>query len=306
MVEQGSELHHRPEWQVPAQVVQVAAKPTPEKMFVCLGSIRLISGVALRKAYEKSTSWTGNLATIHDKHLVYMNALAREGKIWEAGPSADFTEVLSIFVADNIGEAKALMHKDPFYQNGIYCDDELWFEYNIHAPFSKCSPAERPIMEKMLKNAGILPAYPEGIEPEVIEVVVDNPTPPHIYMVLCKSDPYLAEKLKLARTTGIEQPEITGTSIYHLWYVMGGISLRGGIWESGSSTDHTNHMSCYSCDSLETATRWFLNDPYVKAGYHKAETAHWFEWMIHFPFDKASPAHKEALQIFLRNSGVIV
>ena len=77
----------------------------------------------------------------------------------------------------------------------------------------------------------------------------------------------------------------------------------GYDWESGPAVDYRNELSIFSVTSMQMAQLIRENDPFAQHGFFYDRR--YFEWCIHMPLRKASPAHKEALERFLRGAGII-
>ena len=92
--------------------------------------------------------------------------------------------------------------------------------------------------------------------------------------------------------------------IQHAFYRVGpgGTEGVGYDWEGGPSADWNYELSIFSVTSMEMAQLIRENDPFAQNDFFYDRT--YFEWCIHMPLRKASPAHKEALKRFLRGAGV--
>ena len=287
--------------QVPSEVRLVPVEPIPDNLFVCSAKIKLEAGRALKSAFNTGIGLPRNLETAHNEHLFYAYGLGEKGLYWEAGPSADFTEILYIFSTDSLEEAQKLMHDDPFYKEGIFYDD-WWFQFAIHSPSWKMNLPDREWVEEDLRNFGILPSYPPGVKPQIREIKVELITPPRLFASFTEEKDPEYER-KLIRDTKAGKP-VPAFLIQHVFYRLGpgGTGQMGFDWESGPSIDTRYDLSIYSVDSIQTAKLLRENDPLNKHGIYYDCT--YFEWCIHMPFRKASPTHKEALERFLNGAGV--
>ena len=297
--------------QVPAEVRMVPTEPIPDNLFVCSAKIKLEAGRALKNAFEAGTSLPKDLQATYNEHLIYAYALGEKGLYWEAGPSADFTEVLYIFSTDSLEEAQKLMQNDPFYKEGIFYGD-LWFQWAIHSPIWEANLPHRELIETVNREFGIWPKYPPGVKPPVREIKVELTTPPKLFASLAKINPEYIEKINQAVVEYIEKSNqdveasrpVPAFFTHHVFNRDGpsGTTQMGYDWESGPSVDWRYDLSTFSVNSIEMARLIRENDAFVQHGVFYDCT--YFEWCIHMPFRKASPTHKEALKRFLRGAGV--
>lgn len=127
-------------------------------------------------------------------------------------------------------------------------------------------------------------------------------TPDKLFICVSKFDPAHSESLRKAYGQGpASSPEIEDLRREHLRYVyeLGkeGITVGGGALGQFQGT-----LSVYAVNSLAEAEKARENDPYYKAG--KLFGAEYHEWIIHMPFCKASPAHREIMRQGLIDAGI--
>ena len=65
---------------------------------------------------EDITKW-------RESHYSYVLGRVSEGKIFCAGPTADYSWGVFIYTADSLEEAERLYTEDPFFKGGIFADD---------------------------------------------------------------------------------------------------------------------------------------------------------------------------------------
>ncbi len=286
--------------QVASGIRMVPIERIPDRLFVCSAKIKPEAGITLKTAFEVGVGLPKDLAVTYNAHLIYAYDLGEKGLYWEAGPSADFTEVLYILATDSLQEAQRLMHDDPFYKGGIFYDD--WgFEWAIHSPPWKTNLPHRELIENLMRDIGILPKYPPGVKSPIKEIKVEIITPPKLFASFAKTNPEYQDKITQAMETGSPIPAFF---IQHCYNRIGpgGTGDMGYDWESGPSVDFRDELSILSVNSLQMAQLVRENDPFTKHGLFY--DYRYFEWCIHMPLRKASPAHKETLKRFLRGAGV--
>ena len=59
------------------------------------------------------------------KHHDYLKKLGGENRLWAAGPLTDRAGAFFIYEAPDQESAKALVHEDPFYTDGVLASYEL-------------------------------------------------------------------------------------------------------------------------------------------------------------------------------------
>ena len=282
-------------WQLPFEIKIVPDEATPPGLFVCSAKIKAEAGLALKGAFEAGAGLPRDLEAAYREHLIYAYELGEKNSCWEAGPAADFTEILYVFAADSLEAARKLMHDDPFYASGIFYDDN-WFEWHIHSPLWKTNvPAIAEGIE--LKDFGIALKYPPGVEQPVEELRVSVMTPPKLIVSFARGKEG-AEKIW---QPGTPPPAFI---VQHLFNRAGpgGMGPMGYDWESGPSIDRSYDLTILSVNSIEMAKLLRENDASVRYGF--LYDCRYFEWCIHMPLRKSSPQHKETLRRFLRDAGV--
>ena len=97
------------------------------------------------------------------QHVYYCNGPGGVGTMgyhWLAGPSADFTQDLTILSVNSLLTAQLVRENDPLVKiNAFY--DINYFEWCIHLPVKKASPQHKHKLKNFLQNAGIGPAKQE-------------------------------------------------------------------------------------------------------------------------------------------------
>jgi hypothetical protein len=284
------------EWSTTEEINLVSSEPTPPNLFVCSARIKPEAGTSLRRLFESDIDLPGNLESIYKKHLVYTYNLGEKGFYFEAGPAADFTEILYILATDNLEEARKLMRNDPLYKAGIYYGDS-WFKWEVHAPrWRSNSPEVTSGVD--FRQVGVLPSYPPGVKPVVKEVKVDVLTPLKLFVCLSKMNN------EVVQPPSGDLRKISMVTLQHFYYVSGagGAGLMGYIWLGGTSSDFSQDLSILSVNSLEMAKMVKENDSLCRYGI--CQDLRYFEWYIHIPFSKASPSHQRKLRDLLRGAGI--
>lgn len=281
---------------IPEEIRLVPSEPTPEKLWVCSAWIESRMGQALKKAFESGEDLPADVGAIYYPHLTYTYKQGETGAYYEAGPSADFSEILYILAADSLEEAQKLMHNDPFYKMGIIYHDK-WFQWEIHAPRWR-SNAQDVITGDVFRAIGILPRYPAGVSPVITEVKINLITPLKLYASFSKMNNEVVQPPDEKSMT------FSAATLQHLYYVSGegGAGPLGYLWLAGPSTDFSQDLSIISASSLPMAQLVRDNDPLMR--YGALEDTRYFEWYIHIPLRKASPPQKEVLKRFLQKAGV--
>ena len=184
--------------------------------------------------------------------LIYNYDLGENGKYWEAGPATDFTEILNVYSTSSLAAAKKLMHRDPFYQEGILYDD-WWFEWQVHVPTWKIDASHREMMEGLLRAVHLLPNYPPGAKPEVNEIKVETVTPPKLFVSISRAQAKAIKKIERDQRAGKPVPAffimpltVSGRGVRYRWATTGKpvlprTSLRphdnvGGFTSNGTAT----------------------------------------------------------------------
>ena len=284
----------------PVEIRLVPSLPIPQNLYVCLAQIKPRAAAFLAAAYWEGKPLPKNLAALHNGHLVKEYELGEKGVCWEGGPSTDFREVLYVFSAGSLEEARGLMQADPFYQDGIFYED-TWFGWSIHLPPWKLAPPMREELDRLMRDVGILPTYPAGVTPRVIEKKVDVIPPANMVVCFSRADVARIKQIEADHKAGREVPAFL---IEHFYNRMGpgGTSPMGYDWESGPSDDQVYDLTIYSVGSVEMARMLRDNDRFSRYGLFYDH--HFFEWRIFTPFNKVASLYKGVLQRFLEGAGV--
>jgi hypothetical protein len=282
--------------QVPTEIRLVSSEPIPQQLFVCSARIKTEAGQSLKSLFESGFELPEDLDAVYKEHLAYTYGLG--DKYYQAGPSADFTEILYIFSTISLEEAQSTMRNDPCYRAGIFYADS-WFAWEVHSPYWKIPPYFIEADQNFQAGAGLKPAYPPGTGPHIKEVKVDVVTPSKLFACFSKFNreilkPYLS-------------PESETASIILIQHVyncagQGGAGPMGYHWLSGPSVDYTRDLSIFSVNSLFMAQLIKENDAFSRYGLF--QDMRYFEWRIHMPIRKASPQHRERLTGLLNKAGV--
>jgi hypothetical protein len=295
----GRRIYMEQPWQ-PIEIRIVPKVPMPDRLYICMAKIKPKAAVLLRAAFAAGKSLPKNLLALLNGHLALHYNLGQAGSCWEGGPSPDFKEVLYIFAAGSLDEARGLVQGDPFFREGIIFQD-VWFGWSVHVPPWKLASRQREEIERLMRDVGVLPAYPPGVTPQIIEKGVDVVTPAKLVVCLSRTDPARIKQIESDQKTGGDVPA------YFIEHVNnrlgpGGTTPMGYDWESGPSEDQVYDLTIYAVDSIETARRLRENDRFSRYGLFYDHR--FFEWCIFTPFAKASPLYKVALQRFLEGAGV--
>ncbi len=273
----------------------VSNEIVPDRLFACFADVSAEVRTVLNKGYETGAGLPGDLAALHQQHLLYNHGLGEKGSIWEAGPSADFTRILYIYATPDMASAEILMHDDPLYKAGIFTND-WWMEWSVHTPYWKIGDTMRGIIEGLARGNGALPSCPPGAEPMVSVINVENVTPRKLIVSLAKAN--------AARIKEIEENDKAGRPIpsflvQHAFNRLGpgGTTAMGYDWESGPSADALYDLTIFSVGSMEMARLLRENDPFTQHGLFYEP--YYFEWFIHTPLSKASPGRRDVLQRLL-------
>jgi hypothetical protein len=269
------------EEQPPVQVVPgelrtlrlVPTEPTPETLFVCSAKIRDDVATALLARFETGTELVGDIKASYDAHLSYSCGLGE--KFYEAGPSADFTEILYVCRTESLEETKELMHADPFHQEGIIHDD-WYFEWHIHPPLYK----------------GSLPPLPG----QVVDVEVEVTTPETLIASFGTFD--LAPLNKWHE--GKAPRPLYQILHLHNMYGEGGMATMGLAWACGPTADLDKVLHILAVPTIEMAK--FFNGVESLYRWGLMKDFRYFEWCIHYPLRKATPRHKSILGDLAKNA----
>jgi hypothetical protein len=248
------------------------ADPTPEILFVCSAKIDGSFGAQLKGAYGQGAELAGDTGELYRRHLIYSCAAAERGLFLEAGPSAEFDEMLWMICTDSPAKARLIIQADPLYTAGVIKDDD-YFEWHIHAPLWRCA----------------LPPMPE----QTIEVRVKVTTPQHLFAAFGTFNP------------GMIGPPAAGQGERPLFEVMhilnmngaGGMATMGYVWAAGPDPAFTRALHVLNAASIDAAR--FVNESDALYRWGLISDFRYFEWCIHFPIAKASPQHKRTLLAFL-------
>lgn len=286
-------------WQ-PIEIKLVPNIPLPSSLFVCLARIKPKAADFLRAAFITGKPLPKNLAALHNAHLAHQYNLGETGSCWEGGPSPDFKQVLYVFAAGSPEEARGLVQNDPFFREGIIFQ-EMWFGWSVHVPPWKLAPTEREGIEWLMRDVGVLPAYPPEVTPQIMEKGVAVVTPPKLVVCLSRADAARIKQIEVDHKAGGDVPSYFVEHVYNR-LGPGGTTPMGYDWESGPSDDQAYDLTVYAVDSIETARSLRQNDRFSLHGLFYEHR--FFEWCIFTPFTKASPLYKAELQRFLEGAGV--
>lgn len=273
----------------------------PDRLFTCFAAVSPEVGVPLKRTYEAGESLPDHLADLYRKHLLYTHRLAEGGFIWEAGPAADFTRILHIYATQDMDSANQLMKDDPLYRAGFFTQG-WWMEWSVRTPYWKCGPHMRGIIEEIMREDGILPSYPPGVNPPVSLQKVEVVTPLRLVVSLVRADAARLKQIHTNKKTGKPVPSFLPQHAFNR-LGPGGSTRMGYEWEAGPSADSCYDLSIYSVGSIAMAKLLRENDPYTQNGvFYEPD---YFEWFIHAPLRKASPGRRKALQQLLEQAGAL-
>jgi len=246
----------------------VPTEPVPETLFVCSARVRDDVAQALHAMFEHGAEPAEDIRAIYEDHLVYSHDLGE--KFYEAGLSADFTEILYMYRTENMTEACELMHADPFHKEDIVAN-EWFFEWHIHAPTYKSS----------------LPAMPEQVRPVEVEIT----TPQNLIASFGHLD--------VQAMMGWLQNETAARPIFDVLHLRnmhgdGGLSNMGLAWACGPIAGGDKVLHVLAVPSVEIAKE--VNDMEALSRWGVLKDFRYFEWCIHYPVRKACPRHKHTLQ----------
>lgn len=286
---------------IASEVRLVSTVPFPDHLFVCLAKIKPEAGASLKAVFagEKPPNIIG---PAFNQHLVYTYELGEKGLFWEAGPATDFTEILYIFSTSDLAEARRLMQGDPFYREGIYFED-FWFEWHVHVPVWKIKPADREMMESLMRHVNILPNYPPGVKPRITEIKVEAVTPQRLFVSFSRARAEAMKKLERDEQAGRPVPAFLVNHTYNR-LGPGGTVQMGYDWEAGPSMDQYYDLTIMSVGSMRMAQQLRENDPVSQNGLFYDHR--YFEWFILVPFKKCTPGYRDIMKKLLGGAGITV
>ena len=160
----------------------------------------------------------------------------------------------------------------------------------------------RSIIEGLAQGNGAQSSCPPGAATSVSVIRVRNVTPLKLIVSLAKANAGEIKKIEEADKAG--QP-IPSFLVQHAFNRLGpgGTTAMGYDWESGPSADSFYDLTVFSVGSIEMARLLRENDPFTQNGlFYEPD---YFEWFIHFPLKKASPARKEILRQLLKQAEAV-
>jgi hypothetical protein len=230
----------------------------------------------LRAKFETGAELSTTVKALFDQHLSH--CVGPGDQFYEAGPSADFDEILYIYRTQSVDEARKLMEADPLYQEGIFHDP--WYsEWHIHSPIYKSA----------------MPPMPE----QVVEFKVHETTPQTLVAGIGDFDLEVAMK---------DSDKPAQMSIFHVLHVFnrhaeGGLGSMGIDWGVGpAGPDKSLHI--LNVPSIEMAKMYNEMDAACRWGL--MSNFRYFEWFIHYPFRKTSPGHRDRLREAIAQAGLTV
>jgi uncharacterized protein YciI len=286
-------------WQ-PIEIQLVPRAPLPNNLYVCLAKVKPKAAMFLRAAFVEGKSLPKNLAAMLKVHLVHQYTLGQAGSCWEGGPSSDFRDILYVYAAGSLEDARGLVQEDPFFREGIVFQEQ-WFGWSVRVPPWKLAPAEREEMERLMRDVGALPAYPPGVTPQIVERGVEVVTPAKLIACFSRTDTARVRQIEADHRAGVDVPAYFIEHVYNR-LGPGGTTPMGYDWESGPTDDQVYDLTIYAVDSIETARRLRENDRFSQHGLFYDHR--YFEWCILTPYGKASPLYRGALQRLLEGAGV--
>ncbi|MFF2514393.1 YciI family protein [Streptomyces sp. NPDC058086] len=241
-------------------------EPVPEILFVCSAKVRADVAAALHARFGLGSELPEDIRPVYESHLSYSDGLG--DAFYEAGPSADFTEILYIYRTESLEEAKKLMRADPLYAAGAFHDDS-YFEWHIHPPLYKSR----------------LPFMPEQVQ----EVEVEVTTP---RTLIASYGTFDLEPMKDWQQGKAPRPLFQLLHLYNL-YGEGGTATMGITWACGPNADLDKALHILAVPSIEMAK--FHNEMDALYRWGIVSDFRYFEWCIHYPRRKATPRHRAVL-----------
>jgi len=280
-------------WQNPVETRIIPTETIPTRLFACFAEVSPEVGTALNRSYETGEKLPNHLDGLYRQHVLYTHRLGES--LWEAGPSAGFTRILSIYATPDMDSAKQLMCDDPLYRAGFLVHD-WWLEWSVHTPYWKTGPPVRGETEQLMRSTGILPPDPPDGEEMISLINVEIVTPAKLVVSLARGDVPRLKQIEKNHKAGRPIPSFL---VQHAFYRLGpgGTTTLGYDWESGPSADSLYDLTIYSVGSIEMARLVRENDPFAQ--HRLFYQPDYFEWFIHMPLRKASPGRREAVQQWL-------
>jgi uncharacterized protein YciI len=251
----------------------VPTEPVPDTLFVCSAKVRYDVAAALRARFDTGVELVGDVKSKYEAHVSYSHDLGE--KFYEAGPSVDFTEILYLYRAESLEEAKKLMHADPFHEAGIIYDDS-YFEWHVHGPH--------------YKSSGVPP-----MPGQEVEVEVEVTTPETLIASFGTFDLKPLDKWHQGKGP---RPLYQLLHLYNM-YGEGGMATMGLAWACGPTADLDKVLHILAVPSIEMAK--FFNGVESFARWGLMKDFRYFEWCIHYPVRKASPRHMNILNDLVEN-----
>lgn len=252
----------------------VLTESVPPALFVCSAKVRADVAKALWAKFAYGEELGDPLNALFKEHLSYSIALGDQ--FFEAGPSADFDEILYIYRTQSLDDAKKLMEEDPFFRAGVFYDP-WYFEWHVHSPIYKSA----------------MPPMPE----QVIDFKVHETTP--LTLIAGIGD----FNMELATKGSDKRDE---TPIFHLLHVLnrhgdGGLGSMGIDWAVGpAGPDKSLHI--LNAPTVEMA-KWY-NEMDAACRWGIMSNFRYFEWCIHYPVRKASPRHETTLRQAMADAAI--
>lgn len=264
---------------------------TPNKLVVCLYKSHPESSQRSARVWREGAALPSDIQAIRNEHVRFAYQLAKKSVTWAAGPFSDFSGGLRILSVNSIDEAKIATKGDPYFTNSFHYGEEF-HEWIIHMPIEKASPLHKEQLEEGLKKIGIVPA----------KKIPEWTTPEKLFVCLCRNSHAHAQRSQ--KSWGAEAPvslEVQAIRDEHLRYAYG-LGEKGITWAGGPFADFSGPLSIYAVNSLEEAIKAKREDPFYRNGFIYDDR--YFEWTIHGPIAKASPAHKDGLKKVYLDAGI--
>lgn len=251
----------------------------PERLFACFCRRNPANTEVSVKVYSDNATLPLKVDPVRSEHLRYTYNLGERGITWAAGPLGGFQGTLSIYAVNAEEEARKAKQNDPYYLNGMFCDDR-YYEWFIHAPLDLASPAHKSMLEESLRKAGM---------EHLIGRKISLKHPERLFACFSKMTPILKGSGEIVKE--------------HFRYQFGYLWQEGLTWAGGPLGSYNASLQILAVNSLDEAKRAVENDPFSVQGiFYDNE---FYEWFIHAPFGKASPAHKEQLRLSLIKTGIM-